>query len=378
MFILSITRFMATLLSLVVLAAAGYALWSWYEGDIARDANGALYRVRDDWRLWTGLGLLAWSFLGRVAVAPFLARRDVRPTRPERSNGTMRPSSTGSSLYVETHGAPDAPPIIFTHGWGMDSTFWFYARRDLADDFRLILWDLPGLGRSKPGGGQAIALSAFAADLATLLETCGPRPAVLVGHSIGGMTVQTLIRDRPELQARLAGVVLLNTTYTNPLKTMILSGLLTALRRPVLEPIVHLTIWLSPLVWLSKWQSYLSGSTHMAMRLGCGRSVTRSQLGHVALLSTRASPAVEARGDLAMFHWDADEALRNLRVPALVIGGDKDIVTKLEASRTIAAETELATLQIVDGVNHMGPMERAEAYNAMIADFTRSVHRAGQ
>ncbi|CAN7600549.1 alpha/beta hydrolase [Phenylobacterium sp. LjRoot225] len=51
-----------------------------------------------------------------------------------------------------------------------------------------------------------------------------------------------------------------------------------------------------------------------------------------------------------------------LRVPALVIGGDKDIVTKLEASRTIAAESELAALHVVEDVNHMGPMERADLY----------------
>ncbi len=53
---------------------------------------------------------------------------------------------------------------------------------------------------------------------------------MLVGHSIGGMTIQTLARDHPELFGReVVGVVLLNTTYTNPLKTMILPRLMQAL-----------------------------------------------------------------------------------------------------------------------------------------------------
>jgi pimeloyl-ACP methyl ester carboxylesterase len=221
-----------------------------------------------------------------------------------------------------------------------------------------------------------MSLDGFAGDLATLIGRCGPQPIVLVGHSIGGMTIQTLLREHPEVQDRLAGIVLLNTTYTNPLKTMVMSRLLQAIQRPILEPAAHLTIWLSPLIWLSKWQSYLSGSTHAAMRLGCGKFVTRSQLEHVALLATRASPAIEARGDLAMFRWDATDALNSLRIPALVIGGDKDLVTKLEASRVIASENGLATLRVVEDVNHMGPMERAELYDQMIMTFVDDVHAA--
>jgi hypothetical protein len=59
-----------------------------------------------------------------------------------------------------------------------------------------------------------------------------------------------------------------------------------------------------------------------------------------------------------------------------VVGGDKDIVTKLEASRTIAEESPLASLRTVEGVNHMGPLERADLYNALIAEFTLAVQPA--
>jgi pimeloyl-ACP methyl ester carboxylesterase len=365
----SIVRFFTTLLSLAVLGAAAYLLWSWYQGDLIRDAAGVLHRHREGWRLWTGLGLLAWSFVGRIIVVPLLARPDDRRTRAARGDGQMIASPTGSSLYVETHGPADAPPIIFTHGWGMDSTFWHYARQDLGDRFRLILWDLPGLGKSHAAGKQAISLKAFAKDLVTVIETCAPQPAVLVGHSIGGMTLQTLVRDHPRIQSRLAGLVLLNTTHTNPLKTMIAPGLMTGLQRPVLEPAMKLIVALHPLVWLSNWQSYLSGWAHVASRVGFGKFVTRSQLEHTTLLSTRNPPAAVARGNLAMFHWDATGAFGRLRVPALVIGGDKDIVTKLEANRTISEESGLARLQVVQDVNHMGPMERADLYDEMIAHF---------
>jgi pimeloyl-ACP methyl ester carboxylesterase len=372
MSILSLTRLVAAILSAILLAAAAYLLWSWYRGDWIVDPAGDLVRVREGWRLWAGAGLAAWSFLGRLVLPLLLARGGGRPTHAHRGAGETMIGDTGSSLYVEHHGRRGAPILVFTHGWGMDLTFWNYAKQDLGDRFHLVLWDLPGLGRSKPPVGDEISVANFATDLRGLLDTL-ERPAVLVGHSIGGMTLQTLVRDHPAALSRVAGLVLLNTTYTNPLKTMVFGRLLTALQKPLLEPMVRLTILLSPLVWLSKWQSYLSGSTHAALRLGFGRFVTRSQLGHAALLATRASPAIEAKGDLAMFHWDATGALARSSKPVLVIGGDLDIVTKLEASRTIAGETPAAELRVVEGVNHMGPLEQAETYNAAIAAFALAV-----
>jgi pimeloyl-ACP methyl ester carboxylesterase len=372
--LLSFFRFFASLLSLFVLAAAGWLLWSWYQGDLVRDAYGDVYRLRDDWRLWLGVGLLAWSFLGRFVMLALLTRRDERVTRAVRGHGHQITGETGSSLYVESHGPVEAPPIILTHGWGLDSTFWSYARRDLGDRFRLTAWDLPGLGRSKPAPHGGISLEAFAADLAGLVDSLGGRRVVLVGHSIGGMTIQTLIRDHPQIQTRLAGVVLLNTTYTNPLTTMIFSGLARALRHPVLEPAFKLTILLKPLMWAMQWQSYLSGSTHLGNRLGFGKAVTRSQLEHVSLLTTRNSPAAQARGNLAMFGWDATGALDHLYVPLLVIGGDKDIVTKLEAGRAIAAGSRTGRLEVIDA-NHLGPMEQAQAYNQLISDFVLQAQR---
>jgi pimeloyl-ACP methyl ester carboxylesterase len=124
---------------------------------------------------------------------------------------------------------------------------------------------------------------------------------------------------------------------------------------------------------LSSWQSYLSGSAHMSARFGFGRYVTRSQLDQTALLMTRNPPAVTARGDLAMFRWDSAQALARVDVPVLVMGGSADIVTKPEASRTIAATMPHAQLEIVEGVNHMGFLERADVYDAAIASFAASL-----
>nr|AGU10526.1 Alpha/beta hydrolase family [uncultured organism] len=370
----AIVRVALAIVSLAILALAALLIWQWIDGEWVWGADGVARQVRHDWKIWTGGALLAWSFLGRFVVVPLLASPDSDPLRPERSGGRQI-EDRGASLYVEAHGPEGAPPIVMTHGWSMDSTIWGYAKRDLGSRFKLILWDLPGLGKSKRGHAK-VGLPDFAEHLRTLLAITG-RPAVLVGHSIGGMTIQTLARDHPELFGReVAGVVLLNTSYTNPLKTIILPRLMQALRWPVLEPMMRLTILLLPLSWLSSWQSYLSGSTHIAARFGFGRYVTRSQLSHVALLMTRNSPAVQSRGDLAMFRWDSGMPFDTLDVPVLVVGGDCDIVTKEEAGRRIAEGARNGRYELVEGVNHMGLLERADTYNQLIADFAASVQPA--
>ncbi|KQW81083.1 hypothetical protein ASC89_04425 [Devosia sp. Root413D1] len=369
-----ILRFLFSLLSFAILGAAGYFLWRWYNGTVVIDADGVVHRIREDWTLWLGIAGLAWSFIGGLLLKPVLAKRDVRLLKPaETSEVRTLESPTGSSLHVEAHGPTGAPVIILTHGWGLDSTIWGYTIEDLRTRFRVIAWDLPGLGRSK----GKIALETFAADLRSVIGEAGGK-VVLVGHSIGGMTIQTLVRDDPAfVERRVAGIVLLNTTYTNPLRTMILSPLLRALRWPLIEPLLWLVIPLQPLAWLSAWQSYLSGSAHVANRIGFGNHVTRSQLNAVTLLGTRNSPAAQARGNLAMFRWDATAALSQTKVPVLVVGGQVDIVTKPEASRTIGESAVAARTLIVDEVNHMGFLERYETYNAAIDKFAVEVFAPG-
>jgi pimeloyl-ACP methyl ester carboxylesterase len=370
--LIALARLLFSLVSLIILGLSAYLLWTWFQGDWVRDADGVLYRVRDDWRLWTGLGLVGWSFLGKLIVTPLVAQGDKGPpSRPTRGEGKIIAGASGSQLYVESVGPAGAPTIVLTHGWGLDSTIWSYAKRDLAA-FRLILWDLPGLGRSKLAKERRVSLEDFAADLATVIRQTGDQPVILVGHSIGGMTIQTLARDHSALfERQVAGVVLVNTTYTNPLKTMILSSVVRVLRWPVIEPLMHMAIGLQPLAWLSAWQSYLSGSAHLANRLGFGAHVTRSQLEHTTLLATRNPPGVQAAGNLAMFRWDASQVLPQIRKPVLVLGGEVDLVTKLEASEVIAGDIPSAELQVAQGANHMGFLERADVYNQAIARRVR-------
>jgi hypothetical protein len=100
-----------------------------------------------------------------------------------------------------------------------------------------------------------------------------------------------------------------------------------AIRYPVIEPIMRLSIALQSLIWIMNWQSHLSGLNHLANRLGFGKYVTHGQLNHVSLLSVTNPPGKIDRGNLAMFRWNATDALSQVHVPVLLLALQAQMAT---------------------------------------------------
>ena len=219
---------------------------------------------------------------------------DPAPDRTGEIHTISRPD--GSEIRVECYGPLDAPPIIWTHGWGANSTEWFYQKRYLADRFRLIIWDEPGLGLSKKPDNNDYRLENLAADLEAVVTFAGDRPAVLVGHSIGGMITLTFCKIFPELlDTRIAGLVLAHTTYTNPVRTTRMASLYTAIQKPVILPVMYMTIALWPLVWIMNWMSYINGSAHRSThKSSFSGNETRGQLDFCARFMPHGRPDVLA------------------------------------------------------------------------------------
>ena len=358
--------------SLAIFAVAAGLLWRWYDADHLADALGLAEPSAA--MLWWGAGLMAFSLLGRFPILMLLGRNET--TAPARRADSFEiPGADGAVLHVEMEGATEGPVLVFTHGWGLSARIWAEARADLGARFGLVFWDLPGLGRSgRPTAGYSV--EGFSEDLHAVIDALPEdRPVVLVGHSIGGMTVQTFCARHPELlKRRVAAIVLENTTHANPLETMVLSRLFRPLQ-PVIELALKLDMVLSPALWVMNWQAWLSGSTHIAARLaGFGARPTREQLDRTARLPTKNSPAVQARGNVAMLHWSVTDRLSRIDVPALVFVGGRDLITRDHAGEAIAAALPQARLVRVEEAGHMGPVEKAAFYNEQIGDFAEFVH----
>jgi pimeloyl-ACP methyl ester carboxylesterase len=344
--------------------------------------RGTDYRV-EPWRFgWNratasllgGLALLGFSLGGGWAGTTLLRRGGERPNVP---HGEVRrvPGVDGADLHVELFGPADGPPVVLTHGWGLDSGEWCYAVKHLADRYRVIVWDLPGLGRSGRPATNDWSLEKLAADLETVLGLAGGRPAVLVGHSIGGMILLTLCRLRgPALVTRVSGLVLAHTTYTNPVETTKRAALYRALQKPVLEPLCHLMVWLAPVVWLMDALSYLNGSAHRSTdRQSFAGTETRGQLDFMARYYLKAWPGVIGRGMLAMFRYDATTALGVVPVPALVVSGDRDELCTPQASDVIGRSVPRAQLLSLSPARHCGLFEHNGRFDDAVRTFANAV-----
>lgn len=360
------------LASLAVLAAGGWLVWSWFD---LRDELHPTLGDPQNWRLWLGLALLAWSVLGRFVVQALLGPGSAKAQgRLQRGSSERLRTQDGAELHIERHGPEGAPILVLIHGWGMDSTSWVDQRAQLAERYRTISVDLPGLGLSAPFRDGRYSLPRFADMVADVVRSLGGAQAILVGHSIGGMILQEFARRHPDMLGReVTGLVLQNTTCTDPSRTTVMSGLIQVIR-PIIGPLMRLDIALSPLVRLMNWQSYASGSMHMAMRIaGFGTRPKQGQLDHVARLAARNSPAVQAKGNLAMMTWPGAGDLSHIGLPVLVFIGGRDLVTLPGAGEAAARAFVAAHLAPVPRAGHMGPMEFADRYAEAVAAFADAV-----
>jgi pimeloyl-ACP methyl ester carboxylesterase len=327
-----------------------------------------------------GIALVLLSTVGPYPIVALLSRRGPHDPDPNQQEG--RPLSLsrpdGSQIHAEVFGSSTGPTLICTHGWSLDRTDWMYLIDRLSARYRIVVWDLPGLGKSKAANNRDCSLEKYAEDLHAVVGAAGEGATILVGHSIGGMIIQTYCRLHPEmLGKRVNGLALVHTTYKNPLTTMLGAPLLTALQKPLVEPLNYLTIALAPLAWLSNWQSYLNGSTHLMSRFTsfAGRQ-TGFQVDYSSRLATIAWPGILARGNLAMLRLDEQKTLPTISVPVLTVGGANDRITKPEASERIAAAAPHADLVLLKPGGHLGHWESHDQFLIALDRFVMEVTEA--
>ena len=306
--------FLIGLISLAIFGGGVYLIAAWLLGVI----TGTIY-------LAAGVTMVLWTVVGRWLVLLTPQAGDDEPTSDRAPEARRITRSDGRELHVEVYGPENGRPLLLTHGWGTNSTEWYYLKTRLGRRFRLIAWDLPGLGESKGPNNSDYSLDGMAHDLAAVIADTAQRPAILVGHSIGGMVQLSLCRLVPQaLGNSVAGLVFANTTYTNPVRTATLSRFLRAIQKPVLEPVLHLIICLSPTCMAHELAVVPERicSPHLDAERLC-RQGMRGQLDSTTRYTPQASPAVEARGALAMLRFDETSTLSSIHVPALTVVGER-------------------------------------------------------
>jgi pimeloyl-ACP methyl ester carboxylesterase len=325
--------------------------------------------------LLPGLLLLLVVFFGRHIVQLGFVHGQDEPQRTRSGIVRTLTRPDGTSIHAEVYGPTNAPTLVLTHGWGVSSTEWYYAKRQLSNRFRLIVWDLPGLGLSAQPNDRDFALEKMAADLRTVLQLADGKRVVLVGHSIGGMVNLTFCRLYPGLLGSpVAGIVQVDTTYTNPVRTTKDAGFSLALQKPVAEPVLHAIILpvacgaVPELAQLSEWLGPALQRPQFFRRVR-----NPWQVDFVSEFQYSSSPAVVARGTLAMFHWDATPVLPHVNTPVLILVGNQDSTTIPAASERMQQSIPGAQLQRINSGAHYSLLEQNQMVNSAAAQFASGV-----
>ena len=109
-------------------------------------------------------------------------------------------TSDGTTIAYDVDGPAGAPPVVFIHGITGARSTWHVVAGDLSSDHRTYSIDLRGHGDSTKGGPYDT--EHYTADLISFLEGVVDQPAVLVGHSLGGVVAAETVMRRPELVRR--------------------------------------------------------------------------------------------------------------------------------------------------------------------------------
>jgi pimeloyl-ACP methyl ester carboxylesterase len=103
-------------------------------------------------------------------------------------------------LHVEAAGPEDGAPVVFLHGVSGSMQTYAWLPEEIAEGRRIVRVDLRGHGGSEHASG-AYDIDSYGEDVADLLRETVGRPAVLVGHSLGGVVAWWVAQRHPELVA---------------------------------------------------------------------------------------------------------------------------------------------------------------------------------
>lgn len=323
------------------------------------------------------VGGVGFGLLAKRRAEDWRRRLEADPEWAELSQpilGDVRPvvSHDGTMLHVEVTGPEDAPSLVLIHGYGLSLHGWHYQRRDLADEFRIIAYDLRGHGSSGRAASGDYSIGALGRDLAAVLDALVPKrtKVLTAGHSLGGMSILSYAKEFPDLVARrLAGAVLVDTTGFD-----VLAGGLAATSAAALSAL--------PRVAFDRGGRLLRRggrvapprvdvTTLITRSIGFGPQATPAQVAFVEQLLIETPNSVKADLGPTLTALDLREAAPLLRVPALVLVGEHDRLTPPAAAAKLARALPNARLVTVPGAGHNAMLEAAGHVTDEIRAFSR-------
>ncbi|MFE1313529.1 alpha/beta fold hydrolase [Streptomyces sp. NPDC058755] len=274
--------------------------------------------------------------------------------------------------------APAPVTVVFSHGYCLNQDSWHFQRAALRGVVRTVHWDQRSHGRSARGvvqtqDGVPVAIEQLGRDLKAVLDAAVPNgPIVLVGHSMGGMTMMALADQFPELiRDRVVATAFVGTSsgrlgevnFGLPLAGVnavrrILPGVLKALgqQAELVEKGRRATADL--FAGIIKRYSFATRDVDPAVERFAERMIESTPIDVVAEFYP------------AFTDHDKTEALACFQdFPVLVLAGVQDLITPSEHSEAIADLLPEAELVLVPDAGHLVMLEHPEVVTDRLADL---------
>lgn len=266
-----------------------------------------------------------------------------------------------------TSSGKGAPPVVLTDGIGCAGYIWRRLAPVLARDRRVLHWNYRGHGGSDPArDGSDATVERCVDDLLAVLDAAGEDRAVLAGHSMGVQVAVEAHRRAPE---RVAGLVLVCGAPGRPLDTFHDS--------PVLKMVFP---WARAL--FERWPRIAAAGF---------RAIVTSEVAMEYALAFEVNRALVRRDDLRRYFHDLSSVdaslfvrllesaaahdvsghLPEIRVPTLVVAGERDGFTPMRLSVKMHEAIPGSELLVLPGGTHCGPLEHPELVGKRVRAFLR-------
>ncbi len=262
--------------------------------------------------------------------------------------------------------------VVFVHGYSLNLDSWHFQRAAYRGQVRTVFYDQRSHGRSARSPEDHCTIEQLGADLRRVIEDTVPGRCVVVGHSMGGMTVISLAEQRPDLFGdKVLGVALVSTTAGGldpgrilfPMLPLGLGGRFMGRAIRTLDrghKVVDLARTWGHAVADVFTDRYAFGSD----------PVPASHVEFVYSMLNGTPFAVVADFYPAFATLDKFEHLEALgRVPTAVICGTQDKITSVGHSRKLHSRIPGSSLLECEGAGHMVILEQHKLVTAELDDL---------
>jgi aminoacrylate hydrolase len=253
----------------------------------------------------------------------------------------------GAALAVRIDGA--GPDLLLITGLSGTAGFWEPLIPAISKTFRVTRFDQRGVAASTRGHLET-SVSVLADDAFAVMDHVGAKRPMILGHSMGGVILQSMALDHP---ARMAGAILSGTwARPNAYMAELFRARGEILKAAPREYAAMLAFLAYPPDWLDqRWPFY------------------RTMLDN----APKPGPALEVMMEriAALLAFDRSTELSNLATPIAVQGAEDDLIVPGYLQRELAGLIPGATLTMLPNGGHFFPVSRPEAFLKTINEQAR-------